>query len=58
MTEQESKVKALELAVELCRYNTLQIAGYADSEETTKFVELIENTVLRYAEKFEDYLSS
>ena len=57
MTEQEIKVKALELAVQLCRYNTLQTTGGADSPETAKFVELIETTVLRYAEKFEDYLS-
>ncbi len=58
MTEQELKVKSLELAVQLCSYNSLQLAETRDKEQPRDFVDLLEETTLRYAKSFESFLSS
>jgi hypothetical protein len=54
MNEQELKAKSLELAVQLCSYNSLQLA---ENHEKGDFVDLLEKTALRYAKAFETYLS-
>jgi hypothetical protein len=58
MNEQELKAKALELAVQLCSYNSLQIAEARENNEQVGFVDLLEKTTMRYAETFKAYLSS
>ena len=58
MTDQELKAKSLELAVQLCSYNSLPIAEARDKDQPRDFVALLEETVLRYAKSFESYLSS
>ena len=57
MNEQELKAKSLELAVQLCSYNSLQFAESQEKGKQGDFVNLLEETALRYAKAFETYLS-